>query len=234
MKPLAPLIDELRSRPQRATLGLLGPRSPELLAFLRDRLGGGDGDGFLAEPVLEALHNWEPHPTPFGQLDYLSDSLKNALDAAAAGEHRFPPSRLPHLHQHKAWRHLCGGHDEPKSVLVSTGTASGKTECFLVPILDDLAREHSQAGRPLEGVRALFLYPLNALINSQKERLSAWTRHLGGGVRFALYNGNTAAATAGQPAGDPERGAGPQDAAGLAATGAGDERDDAGVHAHAA
>ncbi len=70
-------------------------------------------------------------------------------------------------------------------------TASGKTECFLVPILDDLVREFSKNQRPLQGVRALFLYPLNALINSQRERLAAWTAGLKGGVRFSLYNGAT-------------------------------------------
>jgi len=43
----------------------------------------------------------------------------------------------------------------------------------------------------LTGVRALFLYPLNALINSQQERLSAWTSHFGDKLRFCLYNGET-------------------------------------------
>ena len=58
--------------------------------------------------------------------------------------------------------------DLPRSVLVTSGTGSGKTECFLVPILEDLARESARSGAGvLTGVRALFLYPLNALINSQ-------------------------------------------------------------------
>src|SRR6185503_14864888 len=78
----------------------------------------------------------------------------------------------------------------PKSVIVSTGTASGKTECFLVPILNDLVRESTSSGR-LTGVRALFLYPLNALINSQRERLYGWTHHFKDQVRFCLYNGAT-------------------------------------------
>ena len=41
------------------------------------------------------------------------------------------------------------------------------------------------------GVNALFLYPLNALINSQRDRLRAWTAGFDGRVRFALYNGAT-------------------------------------------
>src|SRR3546814_2412562 len=66
--------------------------------------------------------------------------------------------------------------------------SSGKTECFLVPLLDDLVRA-SEAEGQLTGVRALMLYPLNALIASQEKRLTAWTKPLTGDVRFALYNG---------------------------------------------
>ena len=44
---------------------------------------------------------------------------------------------------------------------------------------------------PLTGVRALFLYPLNALIKSQKDRLVAWSEPFNGGIRFCLYNGDT-------------------------------------------
>lgn len=43
----------------------------------------------------------------------------------------------------------------------------------------------------MEGGAALFLYPLNALIQSQRERLHAWTARFDDGIRFCLYNGNT-------------------------------------------
>ena len=74
-------------------------------------------------------------------------------------------------------------------MLVTSGTGSGKTECFLVPILDDLARQAEGESHRLEGVQAIMLYPLNALIASQEERLRAWTAPFGGKLRFALYNG---------------------------------------------
>ncbi|HMV22327.1 MAG TPA: DEAD/DEAH box helicase, partial [Rhodocyclaceae bacterium] len=57
--------------------------------------------------------------------------------------------------------------------------------------LDRLVRLHAEQQGRLIGVRALFLYPLNALINSQRERLRAWTHAFGGDIRFCLYNGNT-------------------------------------------
>ncbi len=52
--------------------------------------------------------------------------------------------------------------------MVATGTGSGKTECFLIPILDSLLKEESIG---LSGVRSLILYPMNALVNDQVKRL---------------------------------------------------------------
>jgi DEAD/DEAH box helicase domain-containing protein len=59
----------------------------------------------------------------------------------------------------------------------------------LVPLLHDLAREAEAQREPLSGVRAIALYPLNALIASQQDRLGKWTRPFGGKIRYALYNG---------------------------------------------
>ena len=59
----------------------------------------------------------------------------------------------------------------------------------MVPILDDLVRDPARG--KLSGVRAILVYPLNALIQSQRERLAAWTERLKHRVSFALYNGLT-------------------------------------------
>lgn len=91
----------------------------------------------------------------------------------------------------EAWQTLIQD-QPPRSILVTSGTGSGKTECFLIPILNDLAVELEQRQKaPLTGVMALFLYPLNALIKSQKDRLVAWSEPFNGGIRFCLYNGDT-------------------------------------------
>ena len=50
-------------------------------------------------------------------------------------------------------------------LVVATGTGSGKTECFLLPVLDDVLRN------PHSGVRAILIYPMNALANSQAGEL---------------------------------------------------------------
>src|SRR5436190_6791758 len=71
----------------------------------------------------------------------------------------------PHLHQARAFARLCG--DEPRSTLVATGTGSGKTECFLFPILDACAARLGQLG-----IKAIIIYPMNALATDQAKRFA--------------------------------------------------------------
>lgn len=75
-----------------------------------------------------------------------------------------------YTHQERAVR---GVHIDGCNIVVATGTASGKTESFLYPILFELYRQHlvEELGQP--GVRALILYPMNALANDQRERLGS-------------------------------------------------------------
>ncbi len=85
-----------------------------------------------------------------------------------------------------------------------TGTGSGKTECFLMPILGKLAIEAKSAGERFgqkTAVRAMVLYPMNALVNDQLGRLRmlfgdprivhAFTKWCGRPVRFARYTSRT-------------------------------------------
>lgn len=75
------------------------------------------------------------------------------------------------------------------SLVVSSGTGSGKTECFMIPIISDLVQQVEKTNSVLEGVQALFIYPLNALIQNQRERFSEWTKPYKGNIRYCLYNG---------------------------------------------
>ena len=72
-------------------------------------------------------------------------------------------TRPLHLHQGEALKAIVG---DQHNVVVATGTGSGKTECFLYPILDALLKETPEQ-RKKPGVRALLVYPLNALANDQ-------------------------------------------------------------------
>lgn len=205
------LNDELGRRSASALLGALGPASAPLRARLREVLLAppGEGASFLADPVFEAIFDWLPSPRTMAALAEeglltreLVQAMATASDDPVLRDYRFPTERSPYLHQEQAWRHLLG--DEARSVLVTSGTGSGKTECFLVPILEHLSRARRSEGR-LTGVRALFLYPLNALINSQRDRLRAWCAPFGGDIRFCLYNGETPERAGAASRGSPEQ-----------------------------
>jgi DEAD/DEAH box helicase domain-containing protein len=187
------LVQQLRERSARATISQVAPSHDALRAFLLELLGreAGAKGSFLSQPVFEALFEYERDDQSLESLGLLHPRLIEQLDRPPE-QHReraFPKSIRPYVHQVAAWRAL--KETPARSVIISTGTASGKTECFVIPILDDLVREFVATNAPLVGVRALFLYPLNALINSQQERLAAWTAGLRGKVRFCLYNGAT-------------------------------------------
>lgn len=193
------LIEQLNRRATRAALGLLGFRNDALRAYLSSYFGKEAGlpGSFLADPVFEATFSWQASEFSLGDLcgNLLHKDLVNALSKpqklSDSEDYTFDTNQYPYRHQLEAWRALIEG-SPTRSALVSSGTGSGKTECFLIPILNDLATELEQRqGDPLTGVRALFLYPLNALIKSQKDRLVAWSEPFKGKVRFCLYNGDT-------------------------------------------
>ena len=138
----------------------------------------------LAEPVFQNMFPWEPSPNQFNQLTGIFNrQFIGKLNSINNEEFRFPADRHPYLHQEKSWQAALVNE---KSILVTTGTGSGKTECFMLPVLQDIfINSPSQ-----DGVNAIFLYPLNALIGSQKRRMHEWCKALGN-INYAIYTGNT-------------------------------------------
>lgn len=190
------MMEALANRANTGTVSWLGFSNVPLRRHLMDVFSRpyGDTGSFLADPTFEAVFGWTPSSQNMGDLsgNLLSPALVSAMDsppADLAAEYRFGKDRTPYAHQLRSWEIL--SEPTPNSLVVTSGTGSGKTECFMVPILDRLAREQESLGGQLVGVRALFLYPLNALINSQRDRLRAWTHGFGSKVRFCLYNGLT-------------------------------------------
>ncbi|WP_414123450.1 DEAD/DEAH box helicase [Corynebacterium nuruki] len=99
-------------------------------------------------------------------------------------------SFVPYRHQAEAFRRLAsltptGEQRRPDPTLVITGTGSGKTESFLYPILEHCRRN------PGRGMKALILYPMNALATDQERRLAeiiSTTAALSG-VTAGIYTG---------------------------------------------
>lgn len=98
---------------------------------------------------------------------------------------KLPISRPLYLHQEKAIEKITAG----KNVVVSTGTGSGKTNCFVIPVINELLREKEQ-GTLNDGVRAVFIYPMNALANDQIKGLREILMNYPD-IRFGVYNGGT-------------------------------------------
>ncbi len=131
-------------------------------------------DADLRESFAQALTACElmkgPFPESkhdFGKGIHTHTLAKEYLDAH---DDILPALRDDFLysHQEQAIRKV---HNRQQNVVVATGTASGKTESFLYPILFDLYQQHLDGNLAGPGVRALILYPMNALANDQRRRL---------------------------------------------------------------
>ncbi|MDF2821185.1 MAG: box helicase [Clostridiales bacterium] len=69
-------------------------------------------------------------------------------------------------HQEESIRRIGAG----RSAIITTGTGSGKTESFLYPIMNELMSDVEKGNHEI-GIRAIFLYPMNALVNDQMDRV---------------------------------------------------------------
>ena len=133
---------------------------------------------------------------------YLSVALP--FQRAAEGGEPFPEIPLgfaPYRHQRTAMERLRS--EVGRSTVVATGTGSGKTECFLWPVLDHCRRE---AGKP--GIKAILIYPMNALATDQAGRIAATIHQnpaLRGRVTAGLFIGEDAKGAPRATAMGPER-----------------------------
>ena len=101
------------------------------------------------------------------------------------GDRTAPPIH-PYKHQSDAIRAILGNLQSPSNTIVATGTGSGKSFCFGIPIVSECLRLRDQG---VPGIKAVIVYPMNALANSQYNDFAQ--RLAGSGLRLALYTGDT-------------------------------------------
>jgi superfamily II DNA/RNA helicase len=160
------LVEEVEERYKRYLETTFYFKDPDLRKSFQDTLNTGHlGKG----PYLEATPVFKRGKTTselFKELfaNFLDQGFNNALLG----------NRPLYLHQEEAIRKVFR---EARNVVVATGTASGKTEAFLYPILLHLYLEFHK-GELGPGVRALILYPMNALANDQQARLGEICKRL--------------------------------------------------------
>jgi len=182
MNPIE-LAQEIEARYQRYLKTTFYFRNPDLRASFEEALKSGH---LSKGPYLEATPVFKRGQMPrtlFQSL--LGFQPDEGFLEAAHGD------RPLYKHQEEAIRRVFQGHN----VVVATGTGSGKTEAFLYPILLHLYQEF-KAGKLYPGVRALILYPMNALANDQRERLGEICKRLEEGnapfrFTFGQYIGET-------------------------------------------
>jgi hypothetical protein len=136
-------------------------RDPVLANDLRDQLT--QGAKLRKGPFLQATPPYRPGRT----LYQLADEGTLATALLDVDPTALPPDRPLYAHQEQAIRLARAA----RNAVVATGTGSGKTECYLLPILDHLLREREAGTLAQPGVRALLLYPMNALANDQLKRV---------------------------------------------------------------
>ena len=160
-------------------------------------------EGVIAgQPFFESTPRYQSHHE-FASLQGVHPAvvtLFQGLSESGAGQAAllYDP---PYSHQYEAIEEALG---RERSLVVMTGTGSGKTESFLLPIMGKCLREAARnpttfGTRP--GIRAMVLYPMNALVNDQLARLrllfgdarvvQAATRAGGRPIRFARYTSRT-------------------------------------------
>ena len=162
----------------------------DLRAELLDQVGA-----IAQEPYIESTARYRTTRS-FRRVD-LPPGLADFFSWLGQKELIFDP---PYDHQAEALELALA--DPFFDLVVTTGTGSGKTETFLLPIMGRLARE-AIAGETFEtrAVRALLLYPMNALVNDQLGRLrllfghplvANWFKEYAGRpMKFARYTGRT-------------------------------------------
>lgn len=162
------IYKETEENMRLALLSLWAPGKHPMRSAIEELL---DREPLLAEPVFQSTFGWEPTK---------DDSWRSALNPSVVQKLGIGEKYPPYKHQAESWKALAEG----KSIVVTSGTGSGKTECFMYPVLSDLYDQgHTNA------IEAIFLYPLNALMEDQKKRLSEYCQATG--LHFAVYNGDT-------------------------------------------
>ena len=120
---------------------------------------------------------------PFRQGADLGELVREGLLHPHLLDRRPKEVRRLYGHQERAIKAVVAG----RTTLVSTGTGSGKTECFLYPIVSRCLRLRDKGAAP--GISAVIVYPMNALAEDQMMRLRSLLA--GTGVPFGLYVGKT-------------------------------------------
>ncbi|MBD2014350.1 DEAD/DEAH box helicase [Microcoleus sp. FACHB-53] len=178
--PLHPIkaLDRLIGEYKHYLLTEFRAKDPQLKAALEEAL---DQPLFLAQEPFYQAHR--PFKTGQRWRDLPIDSqLARVMEDRSRSE-------FAYLHQSEAIAHLLGEIASP--LVVTTGTGSGKTESFLLPVIQNAIEDAIQFKQ--SGLTAILVYPMNALANDQLQRIESYLESSGwaGAVSVAQYDRGT-------------------------------------------
>ena len=130
-------------------------------------------------PLVQCMDRYKSTTHEEDALSIVGDLWEKSIGHKREDNDYYPP----YEHQYESWKALSNSDGPKNSMVVTTGTGSGKTECFMLPLVRDLL-DYKNEGK----IEAIFLYPLNALMEDQKDRLQTLLEDTH--IKFAVYNGN--------------------------------------------
>ncbi len=177
------LKDRLVSDYKDYTRSFIKIRDPRIKEYVDGFL---EKDGFWPEPLLQLNPNFKPGGTidDLVAQEVLREECSKIFRIEKSDSDPVGKELILHQHQREAILKV----NEGQSCVLTTGTGSGKSLAYIVPIVDHVLRNGT--GR---GIQAIVVYPMNALANSQHEELGKFIdegfpedKSL---VRFARYTG---------------------------------------------
>lgn len=156
-------------------------KNPTIQNWVHDRIG--EGTLLWKEPFIQLNRRFEKGDTlqELISAGLLHPEVLKVFTKKAGDRNAEPVS--PYKHQSDAIRSVL---ENNANTVVTTGTSSGKSFTFYIPIVSECLKM-KDAG--LSGIKAIIVYPMNALANSQYEDMA--NRLQNSGLRIALYSGDT-------------------------------------------
>ena len=177
------LSNNLKNRLEEIVLSSINVRDEELQNELSEIIKS--NDGLISEILVEGAFSAKKHDDILRNIPFLNKKFLDLLDLNKV----FNPNFYPFKHQFETLKIVneMDSNNKP-AIVVTAPTGSGKTESFLLPMLNDLVSNPRKFDE--KGVRAIILYPMNALVADQNKRLFSYLKGQSN-VSMFFYNSET-------------------------------------------
>jgi len=151
-------VDQIKATYRQYVSSFQKFKNPAIREWVDDRIGNGT---LLHKGPFIQLNRLFSNGTPFDTLvneGTLIDETPKCFTSDPGNLNAAPVTLR--THQSNAIKAIIGGNN----TLISTGTGSGKSFCFGIPVVDKCLRMQKEG---IDGIKAIFIYPMNALANSK-------------------------------------------------------------------